>query len=136
MDGYELTTDRSRIDLSRVQRWLSEQSYWAAGRPLEVVQRSVDGSQPYALLHGGELVAFARVVTDGVTFAWLCDVFVDPAHRGRGLATRLVDTVVGDLAADGVYRFALATADAHGVYARSGFGPLAEPQRWMELDRR
>ena len=79
-------------------------------------------------------MAFARAVTDGATFAWLCDVYVDPAERGRGLGTWLADRARRPhLLEIGVPRVLLATWDAHGVYAKAGFTPLARPERWMEL---
>ncbi len=78
-------------------------------------------------------VGFFRVVTDKTTFAWLCDVFVDQAYRGRGLAQWALAAIRDDLLAMGVYRILLATADAHGVYEKLGFGPHAEPGKWMEL---
>ena len=86
--------------------------------------------------HDGEQVAFARAVTDGATFAWICDVYVAREHRGRGVGTWLVDRVLEDLEAQGLQRFLLATRDAHDVYRRSGFEPVAGPQRFMEIDRR
>ena len=89
----------------------------------------------YRSPHGPQ-VAFARVVTDGATFAWLCDVYVDPAERGNGLGTWLATAVSDDLAARGIRRILLSTWDAHGVYAKAGFVPLARPERWMEIDRR
>jgi GNAT superfamily N-acetyltransferase/DNA-binding MarR family transcriptional regulator len=135
-DGYVLTRDPARIDVARVHRWLSEESYWAAGRAIEVVARSVEGSLPYSVFAGTDQVGFARAVTDGVTFAWICDVFVDDGHRGRGLGRWLVDSIVEDLSDDGVARFLLATKDAHEVYRRSGFAPLDGADRFMQIDRR
>jgi GNAT superfamily N-acetyltransferase len=85
---------------------------------------------------GDAQVAFARVVTDGVTFAWICDVFVDARHRGRGLGSWMVDSVVEDLSMDAEPRFVLATKDAHDVYQRCGFLPLEGSARWMVLDKR
>lgn len=135
-DGYLLTTDPRRVDVDRVHAWLSIESYWAKGRERDVVERSIAGSIPYSVLADDGQAAFARVVTDGATFAWICDVFVDEPHRGRGLGGWLVDSIVADLAEVGVERFVLATRDAHEVYRRSGFAPLAGPGRWMEIDRR
>ena len=135
-DGYLLTTDPRRVDVDRVHAWLSIESYWAKGRERDVVERSIVGSIPYSVLADDGQAAFARVVTDGATFAWICDVFVAEPHRGRGLGSWLVDTIVADLAEVGVERFVLATRDAHEVYRRSGFAPLAGPGRWMEIDRR
>lgn len=135
-DGYVLTDDTSRVDVDRVHRWLSEESYWATGRSHDLVNRSIEGSLPYSVLHDGEQVGFARVVTDGATFAWVCDVFVDERHRGRGLGVWLVDSIVEDMTARGILRLLLATRDAHEVYRRSGFTPLEGPNRFMEIDRR
>ncbi|BCY05462.1 GNAT family N-acetyltransferase [Actinoplanes sp. L3-i22] len=135
-DGYVLTDDVSRVDIDRVHRWLSEESYWAAGRSLELVNRSIEGSLPYSIRHGDEQVGFARVVTDGATFAWICDVFIDERHRGHGLGGWLVDSIVEDMTGRGILRLLLATRDAHEVYRRSGFTPLAGPGRFMEIDHR
>ncbi|GIE86525.1 GNAT family N-acetyltransferase [Actinoplanes regularis] len=135
-NGYVLTDDTSRVDVDRVHRWLAEESYWATGRPHELVSRSIEGSMPYSVLHGDEQVAFARVVTDGATFAWICDVFVDQQHRGRGLGGWMVDSIVEDMAGRGILRLLLATKDAHEVYRRSGFAALAGPDRYMEIDQR
>ena len=133
---YLLTDDPGRVDLDRVHRWLSEESYWAKGRTRELVARSIEGSIPFAVLAGSEQVAFARVVTDGATFAWICDVFVDSGQRGRGLGTWLIDSIVECLSARGLQRFLLATKDAQEVYRRSGFAELAGAHRFMEIDRR
>jgi GNAT superfamily N-acetyltransferase len=134
--AYLLTTDPARVDVDLVHRWLSEESYWAAGREHDVVARSIAGSLPYAVWLDDTQVAFARAVTDGATFVWICDVFVATEHRGHGLGQWLVDSIVEDLSAAGLQRFLLATRDAHEVYRRSGFGPLAGPGRFMEIDRR
>ncbi|MFT3797210.1 GNAT family N-acetyltransferase [Microbacterium sp.] len=122
-----------RIDRALVHRWLSEQSYWATGRSRQTQDAAIDGSRNYGVYDDatGDQVAYARVVTDGVTFAWVCDVFVDEAARGRGVGKLLMAGVVGDLAPLGLKRIALATADAHGLYAQFGFAPLADPTMWM-----
>lgn len=135
-DGYVLSRDRSRVDMDRVHVWLSEESYWAKGRARATFDRSVAGSEPYSVFYGDEQVAFARVVSDGATFAWICDVYVATDHRGRGLGTWLVDRIVSDLLDGGVLRILLATKDAHEVYRRSGFEPLEGTHRFMEIDRR
>ncbi len=127
------SADPARVDRARVHRWLSEESYWARGRTREAQDAAIDGSRVYGVYDGesGEQLAFARVVTDTVTFAWLCDVFVDEAARGRGVGKLLVAGVVADLEPLGMRRIALATADAHGLYAQFGFAPLPAPERWM-----
>lgn len=137
-DGYELSTDPQRIDADRVHRWLSTDAYWALGRPRDVIAKAVVGSTVFGVYRAADRaqVAFARVVTDGATFAWLCDVYVDRPERGKGIGTWMVGAARDELSSRGVRRILLATADAHGVYARLGFTPLVEPDRWMELDRR
>jgi GNAT superfamily N-acetyltransferase len=130
--GYSLSLDPARIDLTRVHHWLSTDSYWAAGRTLETMRRALEGSVPAGAYDaGGAQVAFARAITDRATFAYLADVYVDGAHRGRGLGTRLVGALRDHLAGLGVRRFLLVTRDAHHVYARLGFTDV-EPGRWME----
>lgn len=119
-----------------MHRWLAEESYWAAGRSREMTERSIAASLSVGVYDGGKQVAYGRVVTDGATFAWVCDVFVDAAARGRGIGGWLMRTVVDHLHDLGVYRIMLATHDAHEVYARVGFTPLADPTRWMVLDTR
>ncbi|WP_412544419.1 GNAT family N-acetyltransferase [Longispora sp. K20-0274] len=136
-DGLVVSDDPTRLDVAAVHRWLSEESYWAAGRDEDTVRRSLAGSRCYGVYGAdGRQVAFTRVVTDGVTFAWICDVFVDSAERGRGIGRWLVAAVIGDLQAAGVNRLLLATADAHEVYRRVGFEALAGPDRFMEIDTR
>ncbi|MFJ8886111.1 GNAT family N-acetyltransferase [Streptomyces sp. NPDC102402] len=131
--AYEISDDPARLDAARVHHWLSTDAYWALGRTRERQDRAVAGSLNFGAydLASGEQAAYARVVTDRVSFAWLCDVYVDRAARGGGLGTRLVTTVRDELSLMGVTRFLLATKDAHGVYARLGFTPLPEPDMWM-----
>ncbi len=134
-DGYEIRPDG--LDVDRIHHWLSTDAYWSPGRTRETVEATLAASTALgAFAPDGGQVAFARAVTDGATFAWIADVYVDRAHRGRGLGTWLVGTLCARLRERGVYRLVLATRDAHGVYARLGFGPLARPERWMEIDRR
>jgi GNAT superfamily N-acetyltransferase len=140
-DGLEISLDASRLDVDRVFRWLSDDSYWAAGRTRDVVERSIVGSMVAGVYAGpgpnAELVAFARVVTDGATFAWICDVFVGADRRGSGIGSWLTQVLVDELVeSHGILRLLLATRDAHPVYAKAGFEPLAGVWRWMEIDRR
>ncbi|MFI1164091.1 GNAT family N-acetyltransferase [Streptomyces sp. NPDC020801] len=134
-DGYEISTDPDRIDADRVHRWLSTDAYWAVGRAREKHGRAMDGSLNFGVFDivSGEQVAYARVVTDRATFAWLCDVYVDPAVRGKGIGTALVGAVCEHLRPCGLRRIVLATQDAHGVYEKLGFRPLELPERWMAL---
>jgi GNAT superfamily N-acetyltransferase len=136
-DGYEMDPSPDRLDLALVCHWISTDAYWARGRPADVIIRSVRGSRCFGVYApDGAQVAFARVVTDDATFAWLCDVYVAPDARGIGIGTWLVRLVRDHLHSRGLLRMVLATADAHGVYERVGFAPLAHPERWMEVDLR
>ncbi|GGR79431.1 N-acetyltransferase [Streptomyces humidus] len=134
-DGYEISADPDRLDVERVHRWLSADAYWAIGRTLGRQERAIAGSLNFGVYDtlSGEQVAYARVVTDQATFAWLCDVYVDPAVRGKGIGTALAEAARDHLAPYGLRRVLLATHDAHGVYEKAGFRPLAEPDRWMAL---
>lgn len=129
---YTISTDRARLPLAVVHRWLSGESYWAHGIPPDVVQASILNSLPFGVYRGDALVGFARVITDYATFAYVGDVFVLPAHRGRGLSKWLMETIAADPRLAGFRRWMLATRDAHGLYAQSGWTPLAAPERWME----
>ena len=110
-DRFRFSTDPSDIDRELVHRWLSEQAYWALGRPRSVQEAAIDASRNYAVMddESAAQVAYARVVTDGATFAWLCDVFVDPDVRGLGVGVGLMEGVVADLQPLGLRRMALST---------------------------
>lgn len=131
--AFRFSDDASVIDRALVHRWLSEQSYWAQGRTRETQEAAMDASRNYGILDCDDRqVAYARVVTDGVTFAWLCDVFVDEAARGNGLGKMLVEGVLDDLQnSSTVKRIMLATSTADGLYARYGFAESPGPNRYM-----
>lgn len=131
-DEYTLSDDRARLDIRVIHKFLSSESYWAAGRSVEKVQRSIDNSLPVGLYRGEEQIGFARVVTDYATFAWLADVFVLDEFRGRGLAKWLVEVIISHPELQGFRRWVLATKDAHELYRRFGFRELHRPERWME----
>jgi GNAT superfamily N-acetyltransferase len=132
--GYVLSEDLERFDLDAVHAELTR-SYWAAGVSRATVERSVRGSvAAVALLDAaGATVGFCRAVGDGATFAYVADVYVLREHRGRGLATWMLRSLMAHPNVAGVRRAMLATRDAHPLYARLGFAPVAQPERWMEL---
>ncbi|WP_434588101.1 GNAT family N-acetyltransferase [Streptomyces sp. A5-4] len=134
--GYEISTDPDRLDRARVHHWLSTDAYWAIGRSGEKQDLAIAGSLNFGVYEqaSGAQRAYARVVTDRATFAWLCDVYVDRPARGKSLGTALVAAIRDELTAYGLRRVLLATADAHGVYAKAGFRPLDAPERWMALN--
>ncbi|MFI0544624.1 GNAT family N-acetyltransferase [Streptomyces sp. WSLK1-3] len=134
-EGYEISTDLGRVDAERVHHWLSTDAYWALGRSREKQDRAIAGSLNFGVyaVRTGDQVAYARVITDLASFAWLCDVYVDRSVRGAGIGTALVGAVREHLRPYDLRRILLATHDAHGVYEKLGFAPLVEPDRWMAL---
>ena len=133
-DGYEIDDDPARLDLDVVHGFVTG-SYWAGGVPRDVVARSVANSLNLGLYRNESQVGFTRAVTDRATFAWVCDVFVLPGHRGRGLAHWMIETLRAHPDLAGLRRFMLATADAHQVYADCGFTSLSDPDTYMEIRR-
>jgi GNAT superfamily N-acetyltransferase len=124
--GYELDDDRRRIDVDSVHAYIGGESYWAKGRTRDRMQQAIDGSaRVIGVYDGGEQIGFARVVSDGATFAYLADVYVLPVHRGRGLGVELVREAVEREPWAG-FTWHLMTRDAHRLYAKFGFGPPSE----------
>ena len=131
-DGYWASDDRALVDIPVVHGWMSVEAYWSLGRSLDVMTRAIEHSLVVGLYTAeGTQAGFARQVTDYATFAWLCDVFVDSAHRGHGLGTFLVEATVSHPDVRGL-RQVLATAPERTIYRRFGFVPLPNPDRWME----
>jgi GNAT superfamily N-acetyltransferase len=133
LDSYTITTDKQKINVSYTHSFLSTQSYWAENIPVDVVKRSIEGSLCFVVLHEGQQIGFARVITDGATFAYLADVFIDARHRGKGLSKWLMRVIVGYPSLQGLRRFMLATRDAHDLYKQFGFQPLTFTDRWMQV---
>ncbi len=132
-DGYGVSDDASRLDRDYVYAWLATQSYWARDLPRDVFERSVGGAMCFGVYAAdGAQVGFARCISDRATFGYLGDVFVDEAHRKRGLSKFLVATILGHPELQGFRRWSLVTSDAHSLYARFGFAALANPDRHME----
>ncbi len=128
--GYELDDDPARIDVDAVFAYLSGESYWAAGRPRETVERLVrEADRVVGLYHHGRQVGFCRAFTDGVALAYLADVYVLPEARGRGLGVELVREMIENGSHAGI-RWMLHTSDAHELYRRFGFE--APGERVME----
>lgn len=136
-DDYLISTDRANLDVALIHDYLSNSTYWATGRKIEVVQRSIDNSLCFGLFKTNaegdrQQVGFARVVTDYATFAWLADVFILDEHRGKGLGKWLSEVIISHPDLQGFRRWVLATKDAHELYRRVGFRELHRPDRWME----
>jgi GNAT superfamily N-acetyltransferase len=133
-DHYEASAERARIDLDLVHGFLSTDAYWSPGVARDLVKRSIENSMPFGVYRGDEQVGFARVVTDRATFAWIADVFILPEHRGKGLSKLLMSEILGHSELQGLRRWLLATADAHGLYRQFGFSDLVETGRFLALE--
>lgn len=129
-----IASDWSEADLDLIHAELAR-CYWCEGIPRATVERAMRGSLNFLLREDGALVGYARVISDHATFAYLCDVFVLEARRGRGLGDWLIAQVLAHPELQGLRRFSLFTRDAHALYARHGFTPLAAPDRGMEIVR-
>ena len=129
---FYITTDQKRLDLAAIHKFLSEESYWAAGIPRSTVAKSVRKSLCFGLFCGDRQIGFARVVSDGATIAYLGDVYVLSEFRGRGLAKWLMKCIASHPELQGLRRWMLVTRDAHGLYEKFGFRPLAKPRAYME----
>lgn len=129
--AYEVSTDARRLDVGAIHAFLST-SYWSPGIPLEVVQRAAANSVCVGAYAASEQVGFARMVTDKATFAYLADVYVLEAHRGRGLSKRMLGALLELQELQGLRRMMLATRDAHGLYESFGFTQLSNASRFME----
>ena len=130
--AIEITTDISRLDLRRVHDWIARQSYWAGQMPRAVFDRAVRGSLCFGAVQKGATVGFARVISDRATFAYVSDVFVDPAYRRRGVGKAIMAAVMVHPELLDLRRWVLVTADGHGLYSRHGFEALVAPERFME----
>jgi len=129
--GYEIDTDKSRLDLDLIHQFLAG-SYWSEGIPKEIVLKSIRESDCFGIYKSGEQVGFARVISDHATFAYLADVFVIPAERGHGLGKWLMATIMKSGQYQNLRRWLLATKDAHELYRQFGFTETP-PGRIMEI---
>ncbi len=134
-DGFTVSTERARLDLDAIFRYLSEESYWAAGIARGVFERGLAGSLPFGLYAvDGAQIGYARVISDYATFAWLSDVYVLEAYRGNGLGRFLVTSVMAHPRLQGLRRWMLSTRDAHRLYAEYGFVTVDPRSLMTRLD--
>ena len=135
-DGFTISTDKARLDVPAIHDFLAHSSYWARDVPLSTVQKSIENSLCFGIYNdANKQVGFARVITDYAVFAYLADVFILEAYRGRGLAKWLMACIVSTPELQNLRRWMLATKDAHGLYAQYGFNPLSRPERFMEASQ-
>lgn len=135
MDEFRVSSDPSKLDFSVIYSFIST-SYWAQGIPRETLQKAIDNSLCFGVYtQDNQQIGFARLVTDKATFAYLADVFIDQAYRGKGLSKRLIEAVTMHPEVQGLRRIVLATRDAHGLYQQFGFSPLNDPALFMQIVR-
>lgn len=128
---YEIDADKSRLDRPLIHEFLGK-SHWAAGIPMSVVERSIEHSLAFGLYCADRQIGFARVVTDYATFAYLADVFVLESHRGQGMGSWLVRTILAHPDLQNLRRWLLGTRNAHGLYRRQGFSEPPAPFSFLE----
>jgi GNAT superfamily N-acetyltransferase len=133
-DGFTVSTDPSRLDFEVIHAFLST-SYWAEGIPREILERALRNSLCFGLYSEKNQIGLARVITDAATYAYLCDVYVLPEWRGRGLGMWLMEGVMEHPDLQGLRRFSLVTRDAHELYRPFGFREIEGPGRHMEIAR-
>lgn len=129
---YRISTDPLRIDLPTVQSYLHDEGYWSRGIPPDVVERALQNSLCFGVYEDRSMVGFARIVSDYATYAYLCDVFILPEFRGRGLSKHLLGAILTHPSLQGLRRWHLVTRDAQGLYAQFGFQEIGEGGRHME----
>jgi GNAT superfamily N-acetyltransferase len=135
ISGYRFSTDKGLLDRDYIHHFISTQSYWAIGVPKSIVDQSIDNALCFGVYLHEKQIGFARLITDYATFAYLADVFIDEAHRGKGLSKKLMGFIFGLPALQSLRRIMLGTRDAHSLYHQFGFKPLASPDRFMEIHR-
>ena len=131
--GYRISTDKGLLDLPLVYQYLSGESYWAKELPYDTFCSSVQNSKCFGVYNQSGQIGFARVISDEATFAYICDVFILPSFRKNGISKWLIQTILASPELQGLRRWSLATADAHGLYQQFGFIPIVHPERWMEI---
>ncbi len=133
-DGFLISDDPARLDREALCRALAELP-WSVGIPREIALRALDHSLSIGLYdEAGRQIGLARFVTDRATFAYLCDVFVDPAFRGQGLGAWMVECALAHPEIAGLRRVSLVTSTAHGLYRKFGF-VFPDPELYMEIHR-
>jgi len=130
-----ISTNRADVNLDVVHAFLSQDAYWSKNIPFELVRKAIENSYCFSAFVEDRQVGFARVISDGATFAYLCDVFTLPEFRGRGIGKKLMQTVQAHPELQGLRRWMLMTADAHKLYESYGFSVLAKPDRAMEISK-
>jgi GNAT superfamily N-acetyltransferase len=132
INHYHISTDKEKLDIDLIHRYLSEEAYWSKGIPRDIVVESIRNSLNFGLYDKEKQVGYARVVSDFATIAYLGDVFILPTHRGMGLSKKMMKEVMSHPKLQGLRRWVLLTSDAHGLYREFGWTAIEKPEKWME----
>ncbi len=132
-DNYLISTDQSRLDISAIHRFLSTEAYWSLNIPREKMEKSIEHSLCFGVYQLDKQIGFARVISDFATIAYLGDLYILDAYRGKGLSKWLLEVIMGHPELQGLRRWILLTADAHALYKQFGWTEIADPAKWMEL---
>ncbi len=133
IEDFLFSNDKLKLQIPVIHNYLANESYWAKNIPLEILKRAIDGSLCFAIYDNTTQIGFCRVITDNATFAYLADVFILEAYRGKGLSIQFMHYVFDYPMLKKLRRFMLATKDAHTLYSKFGFTPLLTPDRFMEI---
>ncbi len=131
-ENISVSNDKEKLNIKLIHNYLSNESYWAKGRSIEAVKKSIKNSLCFGVYIDDEQVGFARVITDYTIFAWIMDVFILPDYQWQGLGKKLMESIVNHKDLQGLKRWGLGTDDAHGLYKKFGFTSLAKPDNMME----
>ncbi len=131
-NDYEISDDKSKLQLNLIHEMLKE-AYWCKGIPVRTLAAAIESSLNFGIYYSGVQVGFARIITDGATFAWICDVFINEKHRGQNLSKELMKNILLHPSLQGLRRICLATKDAHKLYEQFGFKITETPKNWMEI---
>lgn len=130
---FNISNDKTLLDIPLIHKYLSEDSYWAKGRSMETVKTSIEHSICFGVYSEHQQVGFARVVSDRSIFAWIMDVFILPEFQGNGLGKQLMKEIMSHPDLQNLSRWGLGTDDAHGLYKQFGFREIAAPEKLMEI---
>lgn len=131
-EEYSISTDRDKLDLKFIHDFLSKESYWVRNISFEKVEKAADHSLNFGLYHQDRQIGYARIITDYSRVAYLADVFISPAYRGKGLSKWLMEQIMSYPDLQGLRRWILHTSDAHGLYSQFGWTSAAKPETYME----
>lgn len=130
--AYSISTETKDMDIKAIHDYLSRHAYWCLNIPIDTLETAIKNSQNFGLFYHDSQVGFARVITDYATIAYLGDVYILPEHRGKGLSKWMMETIMDHPSLQGFRRWILLTRDAHELYKKYGWKPIATPGSWME----